>query len=787
MYVDHDRVVLLDDQAAVHRRAVADWWDTYRTGSNAHLIAGTRHEAHTLNRLARQRLTHAGHLTGDPLDVHGKAFQVGDRIVLLQNAPGQTDADTGQPCRVDNGMIGHITHIQHASGAVTLELVNGRHITLDPDYVNSGHVDHGYATTIHKTQGMTCDDIFIVGPNGLYREAAYVALSRARNTAHLYATSRQAADLNEQPHTTGIPLPSEITDPETELIARLHASHASQFATNQAPHLAQVAELANRYTLGQLREHHRRITDIVHEVRLAGFADPRTALDELSRAVEHRRHMHIGGRVNALDWDNVGTIITLNDHDGTATVSFESAAGQTATKTLAWDQIRPIDHPEPAELTDTALAYLDNRTSHLEQVREAWEEALRASGANADDLIVIPAAIEQRRRQLLHQWRATPPDWLTYWLGQRPTDPTGAQVYDTELEHLTDWRDTHHLPATVPGYGPPPDNPQLADEWRQHMDRCLTTHHWLATRPDHTTEPATVISPTDAQHRLGELNRLLRNAPTDQRHIIDAILDSNNTTAAKVAALKAAYEQQAARRDWILEHWPHVIEHHQLTQLTAATPLAHWPTALTPRAQRLLIHLHATSTDSPEPRTLLELDRAADVDNPHRRLRQLHDQLDTVQRQLHDLGAQPGDAFRRQLHDDHTTRLRERAGELTEQIRRLATDAALWNWQPHTPPEILHAIDRRTNHLAHTAITERQPWIEHVTAAWTAHHPNGTVEELRSLIHDVAAHRERIGHDGPDPLPIGAPSPGDELDRHIELVHRIDGTDRQLARSIQLP
>ena len=48
--------------------------------------------------------------------------------------------------------------------------------------------------TIHKSQGATCDAVFVVGPAGLYREAAYVALSRARHGAILYATSRQLLD-----------------------------------------------------------------------------------------------------------------------------------------------------------------------------------------------------------------------------------------------------------------------------------------------------------------------------------------------------------------------------------------------------------------------------------------------------------------------------------------------------------------------------------------------------------------------------------------------------------------
>ncbi len=42
------------------------------------------------------------------------------------------------------------------------------------------HVDHGYAVTAHRAQGGTWDLAIAVGVDGLYREAAYVQMSRGR-------------------------------------------------------------------------------------------------------------------------------------------------------------------------------------------------------------------------------------------------------------------------------------------------------------------------------------------------------------------------------------------------------------------------------------------------------------------------------------------------------------------------------------------------------------------------------------------------------------------------------
>ena len=183
------------------------------------------------------------------LEVGDRRFQAGDRVILTRNDGHQHDLDQRQTCRVDNGMIGTIERVDPAGVGVDVRLTNRRRIRLDRDYLRAGHLDHGYAVTIHKAQGATCDEVFVVGPNGLYREAVYVAMSRARRGAWIYATRRDAAAFVERHHASGIPLPSEPTnDPESDLLAALQRSHAKQLATRQAPHLAEIADLAGTAT-----------------------------------------------------------------------------------------------------------------------------------------------------------------------------------------------------------------------------------------------------------------------------------------------------------------------------------------------------------------------------------------------------------------------------------------------------------------------------------------------------------------------------------------------------------
>jgi hypothetical protein len=69
---------------------------------------------------------------------------------------------------------------------------DGRSIAFDlKDYA---HIDHGYAATIHKAQGMTVDSVHVLATPGLDRHAAYVALSRHRDQVDLHYGKDDFAD-----------------------------------------------------------------------------------------------------------------------------------------------------------------------------------------------------------------------------------------------------------------------------------------------------------------------------------------------------------------------------------------------------------------------------------------------------------------------------------------------------------------------------------------------------------------------------------------------------------------
>ena len=83
---------------------------------------------------------------------------------------------------VKNGSLATIEQINPERMAARLD--DGRHVAFDlKDYA---HIDHGYAATIHKAQGMTVDRAHVLATPGLDRHAAYVALSRHRTGIDLH-------------------------------------------------------------------------------------------------------------------------------------------------------------------------------------------------------------------------------------------------------------------------------------------------------------------------------------------------------------------------------------------------------------------------------------------------------------------------------------------------------------------------------------------------------------------------------------------------------------------------
>ena len=161
------------------RGDLIDRWDRDRQASpdrSRIILTHTNDEVRVLNEAARMRMRAAGDLGNEvrvTVERGDRGFASGDRVMFLQNERG---------LGVKNGTLGTIDQV--SSQSITVRTDDGRPVAFDlRDY---NRIDHGYAATIHKAQGMTLDRTHVLATRGMDAHASYVALSRHRDGMDLH-------------------------------------------------------------------------------------------------------------------------------------------------------------------------------------------------------------------------------------------------------------------------------------------------------------------------------------------------------------------------------------------------------------------------------------------------------------------------------------------------------------------------------------------------------------------------------------------------------------------------
>ena len=188
-------IAAYDERGMVHpadtreaaRSELIERWDRERhasPGDTRIILTHTNDEVRALNMAARERLRKAGEL-GDEAQIQTergeRQFASGDRIMFLRN-----ERELG----VKNGTLGKVEEVTPQGMSVRVD--DGRCLAFDlKDYA---HVDHGYAATIHKAQGMTVDRAHVLATSGMDSHGAYVALSRHRDGVALHYGRDDFAD-----------------------------------------------------------------------------------------------------------------------------------------------------------------------------------------------------------------------------------------------------------------------------------------------------------------------------------------------------------------------------------------------------------------------------------------------------------------------------------------------------------------------------------------------------------------------------------------------------------------
>lgn len=178
---DKHRAIQMAPTKDAARKALLDAWraaEVEHPGASRIMLAYTRDEVRQLNEQARELRRAAGELgDGEVIQTERgpREFAPGDRVYFLRNE---------RSLGVKNGSVGTLEKISGGVLEIRLDGDEARRVIVDP--VQYAHLDHGYATTVHKSQGATVDHTFALVTPHFDRHSTYVALSRHRESASVF-------------------------------------------------------------------------------------------------------------------------------------------------------------------------------------------------------------------------------------------------------------------------------------------------------------------------------------------------------------------------------------------------------------------------------------------------------------------------------------------------------------------------------------------------------------------------------------------------------------------------
>ena len=319
-------------------------WDRDRQASpdaSRIILTHTNAEVRELNEAAREWMREAGDLGEDVRVTVNRGeltFAAGDRVMFLQNERG---------LGVKNGTLGTIEDVSAQSMAVRTD--DGRRISFDlKDY---DRVDHGYAATIHKAQGMTVDRTHVLATPGMDAHGSYVALSRHRDRVDLHYGRDDFAS-------------------QDKLIATLSRDRAKDMALDYQQQINPVRDYAERRGIA---------------------VNPHVAEIDLSARPDQRRII-FDGRTQPGDGAGPG-------RDEGQQLGRERAGIEAGRDTNPADAEREIESDTEEELRRARTRALIRHARAVDAIFSADDAGRKASAGEWDELIKARREFDQVRPQ----------------------------------------------------------------------------------------------------------------------------------------------------------------------------------------------------------------------------------------------------------------------------------------------------------------------------------------------------------------------------------------------------
>ena len=417
------------------------WLEDADNGLATLMVSASSVEVARLSARARADLVTAGRVTSCGTSLYdGNVAGVGDTIVTRLNQRLLT-VNRGRDF-VKNGDRWQVRE-RLPDGALVVEHLEHHGVTrLAAEYVRR-HVELGYATTVHRAQGMTVDTTHVMVDRATTREALYVAMTRGalRNSAYVVTDEALDVDLHvpPDPRRDGLELLKTV-------LARDGAERSATETTRDLRAASEsLSTLVPRYLHGLSRA--LSALGVEDQVRAGLRAAGGQALEERVASCP--------------SWSRLVLVCAVADPAGLVQEAVRSrlVAGPEEIRDLAavlvW-RIRHLDD-DPAQ-----AGHDDPDADGLERgLRPPWLPSPPAALA-ADPVgrwaIRQDALVRERVQTLTDQVAAHPPAWASRMRGV-PTDPAERARWERDVAAVAAYRDQHRVPDQLPIWVAAADDP----------------------------------------------------------------------------------------------------------------------------------------------------------------------------------------------------------------------------------------------------------------------------------------------------------------------------------------
>ncbi|MBT2250316.1 relaxase domain-containing protein [Arthrobacter sp. BHU FT2] len=407
-------------------QAYLAWQADTRTGKSSILIAADNETVGMLNGRAQADLVAQGTVDAE-LTVQladGLRAGSGDTIIARGNNRRLIDSDEDF---VRNGTLYDVESVRRDGSVLAMRRETGARVILPRTYLES-HVELGYATTAHRSQGITVDTGHTVVTQGrLTRELLYVSMTRGRSGNSAYVSEGDDVD-------------HPAVDPSLQLSWRsILAEVLAAEGAERAAHEVLEAERMKSDSLERLYAEYDYLAQIAasHDLLQCVKKHSLASLPELDRSRSWGAAVAAWRKATAVSRQYAEAVLartlrsTATAKDPVAVLSMRLRQSSRGMPTAAAEpllEVLEISRPDLAALVDQVRDRIRQRTGNVIMAALTHEPEWKGCLDSLDGRGRMPGDLIREIAMYRDRWGVSQPDL-----------PLGPKPAEYEWEQHSEW------------------------------------------------------------------------------------------------------------------------------------------------------------------------------------------------------------------------------------------------------------------------------------------------------------------------------------------------------------